>query len=139
MEPLPRPVLNFLRERVLELRTRCPRSSIHPVLNVGVPGHADLCRTSPAEDNLDQGLRASLLAALLEVARSGDGLERAPWVWVERGGVTDWHDLDADWLPPTLQAYAEGGLPATFVVVTRNGWVDPRSGVGRWWKRLRVR
>jgi hypothetical protein len=38
-----------------------------------------------------------------------------------------------------VAAFAEVGEDATFVVVTRHGWADPRSGVGRTWKRIRQR
>jgi hypothetical protein len=38
-----------------------------------------------------------------------------------------------------VAAFAEREEDATFVVVTRHGWTDPRSGVGRTWRRIRER
>jgi hypothetical protein len=47
--------------------------------------------------------------------------------------------VDADWVAPVLAAHAESRRDATFVVVTRHGRTDPRTGVGRRWKRIRGR
>ena len=62
----------------------------------------------------------------------------APWVWLTRSGELALHDLDVAWLAAAATAYAEAGADLTMVVVTRRGWRDPRSGVGRTWVRLRV-
>ena len=49
------------------------------------------------------------------------------------------HDVDAAWLAAAGQAFGESGRHLTLVVVTRQGWWDPRSGTSRVWKRLRAR
>jgi hypothetical protein len=46
-------------------------------------------------------------------------------------------DVDAAWLGPSLGAAAERGLDPSYVVVTRHGWLDPRSGLRRTWRRIR--
>jgi hypothetical protein len=43
------------------------------------------------------------------------------------------------WLAPTVAAAGERGVDVAFVVVTRHGWVDPRSGLRQEWKRIRQR
>ncbi len=48
-------------------------------------------------------------------------------------------DVDLAWLAAARAAYAEAELPLVMVVVSRTAWRDPRSGVGRSWRRLRVR
>ena len=40
------------------------------------------------------------------------------------------HDADVLWGSATRAAYAEAGLVPTFVVVTRDGWVDPPPASG---------
>ena len=48
-------------------------------------------------------------------------------------------DVDADWLGPLLRSAEEGGVDLVYVVVTRHGWVDPRTDVRREWRRIRDR
>jgi hypothetical protein len=60
-------------------------------------------------------------------------------VWLTRAGPLDLQDVDAAWLAAARIATAEAGVSLTMVVVTRHGWLDPRSGVRREWKRLRQR
>jgi hypothetical protein len=48
-------------------------------------------------------------------------------------------DVDAAWLGPTIAAAAERGTDPAYVVVTRHGWFDPRSGLRAEWKRIRPR
>ena len=60
-------------------------------------------------------------------------------VWLARPGDLDWQDADADWLSAARAAFGEAGVALRFVVVTRDGWVDPRSGGGVAWRRLRDR
>jgi hypothetical protein len=74
-------------------------------------------------------------------ASAGDGVavaQVAPLVWLtRRGDPVVLQDVDARWLAAARAAYAEAGVPLTFVVVGRRGWHDPRSGTGRTWVRLR--
>jgi len=60
-------------------------------------------------------------------------------IWLTRPGSLALEDVDAQWLRAARSAAAEAGVALTLVVVTRSGWVDPRSGACRVWKRLRER
>jgi hypothetical protein len=88
------------------------------------------------EARFDHALRAEVVGAMLHRARSVTAL---PALWLARPGELSWHDLDAEWLAAALTAYAEASARLTFVVVTKRGWYDPRSGARRQWKRLRQR
>ena len=135
-EPLAPTTAEALRRAVLLLRSSERRRAFAPVLHVGSPGaHAASYDVAPREP-LDQSLRADVVAALLRRV----GWERAdPLVWLTRPGELFLHDVDAAWLAAADQSCSETGRPLTFVVVTRQGWWDPRSDVRRVWKRLRGR
>ena len=135
-EPLTGTAAESLRRAVLQLRVTERRRTFAPVLHVGVPGGHAASYDVPAREAFDQSLRADVVAALLRRVRA----EHAdPLVWLTRPGELVLHDVDADWLAAAGQSCSETGLPLTFVVVTRQGWWDPRSGVRRVWKRLRTR
>lgn len=107
------------------------RQHFAPVVHLGVPGLQE--RSAPAHPaTSDHALRCDLVAAML--ART----EGPHLVWLTRPGELTLHDVDAAWLSATLAAYAEAGRDLTWVVVTRRGWWDPRSGVRRTWQRVRV-
>jgi hypothetical protein len=107
------------------------RRRFAPLLHVGLPGVRTM--TVPAHPSGgDHALRSDLVAAML--ART----EGPHLVWLTRPGELSWHDADAAWLPASTAAYAEAGRDLTWVVVTRRGWWDPRSGVRRTWQRVRV-
>lgn len=108
------------------------RAHFPAVLHVGTPGGA----TSTVVDDprWDAGLRADVAAAVL---RCRDGSTAT--AWVTRPGDLDLQDVDVAWLGPVLRSAEENGVDVTFVVVTRHGWVDPRSGVRREWRRIRDR
>ena len=72
-------------------------------------------------------------------AGSAGGTTGQPLVWLTRPGELALHDVDAAWTTACAAAYAEAGTPFTMVVVTRQGWWDPRSDVRRVWRRLRER
>jgi hypothetical protein len=132
VEPLPRRTTRLLRRAVLDLALSEHRAQVPPVLHTGMPGGPV---TSVVDDrSWDHGLRTDIVATVL--AATG---EPAPLTWLTRGGPGSWQDVDAAWLGPVLAAYAEQRRDLTFVVVTRHGWTDPRSGVGRRWKRIRRR
>ena len=59
--------------------------------------------------------------------------------WLTRPGGLELQDVDLAWLRVVAAVNGETGRSLPFVVVTRGGWRDPRSGVGRSWRRLRVR
>nr|WP_218851809.1 hypothetical protein [Nocardioides panaciterrulae] len=122
-----------LRRAVLDLAGEARRRP--PVrVNVGDPTGS---RASFVEEpGLDHALRADVLAALVARTR---GATRVPLVWLTRSGEAVLQDADAAWLAAARSAYAEAGLPLTLVVVTRQGWWDPRSGTARAWLRPRDR
>jgi hypothetical protein len=81
----------------------------------------------------DHGLRTEMIGALLRARHD------PTWVWVTRSGPLTLQDVDAAWLGPTVAAAAERGVDVAYVVVTRHGWTDPRSGLCQEWKRIRQR
>ncbi len=134
--PLPPDTEAALRLAVLQLRSHERRRVFGPVLHVGWPDGPQTSYADGAREVLDQGLRADLVAVML---RRADRPGPAPLVWVTRTGELALHDIDASWLAASGQAFGEAGRPLTMVVVTRQGWWDPRSGTQRVWKRLRAR
>ena len=134
--PLPPDTEAALRQAVLQLRSGERRRVFAPVLHVGWPGGPQASYAADARELFDQALRADLVAAMLRrVERPGI----VPLVWVTRTGEHTLHDVDAAWLAAAGQAFGEAGRQLTLVVVTRQGWWDPRSGARRVWKRLRTR
>lgn len=125
-----------LRRAVLQHCSGERRRVFEPVLHVGVPGRVQTSYAAPPRESLDPGVRTDVVAALL---RRVDEPGAVPLVWVTRTGEHSLHDVDAAWLAAAAQAFAEAGRPLTFVVVTRQGWWDPRSGARRVWQRLRAR
>lgn len=135
-EPLAARRGRALRAAVLSFKAGERRRVFAPVLRVGEPGGPSVGHGVRADEVLDHALRTDVVAALLLRARP---LASPPVVWLTRPGEPAWHDVDAVWLPAAEAAYAEAGVPLTFVVVTRQGWYDPRSGLTRRWRRLRDR
>ncbi len=105
-------------------------------MHVGVPGGAEEVFAVVPDEPLDHGLRTDVVAALLQRSRRGSVV---PMVWLTRPGPLELQDVDAQWLSAARSAAAEAGVALTLVVVTRRGWVDPRSGARRVWKRPRER
>jgi len=120
-----------LRQAVLDLATGDRRRHVPAVLHVGTPGGAT--RSVPDGADWDHGLRTEIVGAMLRAT------DDPPWVWVTRSGPLSLQDVDAAWLRATLAAAAERGVEVAYVVVTRHGWRDPRSGLGREWRRIRRR
>jgi hypothetical protein len=140
-EPLSREREAQLRRLVIEHHRDERRRRFAPVLHLGWPGRPEVGRVvepvperSGEADGLDHGLRCDLLAALVKRARDRDAL-----AWLTRPGPLDLQDVDAGWLRAVASVSGEAGHDLGLVVVTRRGWRDPRSGVGREWRRLRVR
>ncbi len=120
-----------LRVAVLSLARSEHRRHVPPVLHVGVPGGP---QTTIADDPAwDHGLRTEVVGAVLRARRD------PPWVWLTRSGPMSLQDPDVAWLGPTVAAAAERGTDVAFVVVTRHGWTDPRSGLRQEWRRIRQR
>jgi hypothetical protein len=143
VEPVPRSLLQELRLVVARLRRVQPRGAFSPGVHVGTTADHCVSFIPGVTDALDDGLRVDVLTSLLLRSRTGTPTispgDSAPLVWLSRPGTPQWHDFESAWLGPAVRAYAEAGLPLTLVVVTKGGWVDPRSGVGRSWVRLRLR
>jgi hypothetical protein len=129
--PLSSEDARLLRRAVLDLATADRRRYVPPVLRLGVPGGDVLSITD--DPSWGHGLRTEVVGAMLRAA--GD----PPWVWVTRSGPLTMQDVDAAWLGATLSAAAERAVDVAYVVVTRHGWTDPRSGLGRQWRRIRTR
>jgi hypothetical protein len=105
------------------------RRRFPPTVQIGVPGGPT---TAVVDDQAwDHGLRTDIVGAALRAR--GD----PRWVWVTRSGTLGLEDVDAAWLGPTVAAAAERGAEVCFVVVTRHGWTDPRSGARQEWQRIR--
>jgi hypothetical protein len=131
-EPLTLRTTRLLRRAVLDLARGEHRAHFAPILHTGLPGGPDV---SVSDDlTWDHGLRTDIVATVLGAVTDPGAL-----TWLTRSGTGVLHDVDAAWLGPVLAAHAEHGRDPTFVVVTRHGWTDPRSGVCRHWKRIRQR
>ena len=132
LDPVPSRDRRLLREAVLDLATTEHRHHFPPVLHVGTPGGTDRHRDRrPRGGTTGCGPR-------WWAPCSGRSRTRA-WVWVTRVGPLSLQDVDVAWLGPTVTAAHERGSDPAFVVVTRHGWRDPRSGVGQEWRRIRRR
>ena len=133
-EPLPAHTRRLLRRAVHE---HAAAERLHggrpPTLHVGVPGGGVASLDLEHAEPTDPGLRTDVVAALRH--RAGPAPDQL--VWLTRGGGLDLEDVDARWLTGARAAYDEAQAPLTFVVVTRHGWRDPRSGLGRTWARVR--
>lgn len=132
LDPLPAPDRRLLRAAVLALATTEHRRRFPPVLHVGTPGGPTVTVTD--DPAWDHGLRTELMGAVLR------SLHDPRWVWVTRAGtLTPLQDVEAAWLSPAMAAAQERGCDPAFVVVTRHGWRDPRSGTTQRWLRIRQR
>lgn len=141
LDPLPHGLDRLLRRAVLDHVTSEHRRSHAPVIHAGLPGEAV---TSLSWDNhrLDHALRTDALEALLRrldrPAATGAGTGWClPFVWLTRRGTLELQDIDLLWSSAAGTAAAELGRAVPMVVVTRQGWCDPRSGTTRTWRRLR--
>jgi hypothetical protein len=131
LDPLPARDRRLLREAVLALATGEHRRRFPPVLHVGTPGGPTL--TVRDDPDWDHGLRTEIVGAALR------SLDDPAWIWLTRAGNLTFQDVDAAWLGPVVAAAHERGSDPAYVVVTRHGWRDPRSGASRHWRRIRSR
>ena len=132
-EPLSPADLTLLRHLVVEHKAVERRHRFPAVLHLGGPGRPEVGRVAQGEADLDHALRCDVLEAMLR--RSAGPL----MTWLTRPGGLEPQDVDLAWLRVVAAVNGETGRSLPFVVVTRDGWRDPRSGVGRSWRRLRVR
>ncbi|CAN5383368.1 hypothetical protein BH09ACT6_BH09ACT6_19020 [soil metagenome] len=124
----------FLRRMVVDHVTSERRRTFPPVLHVGRPGLsvADL----PLDDEpFDHALRTDALEAM--VRRLHDPDAPRPLVWLTRRGTLEAQDIDLRWSSAAQAAAAELSHDLPMVVVTRQGWRDPRTGAAHTWRRLR--
>jgi hypothetical protein len=139
-EPVSRPLQQLLRQAVLAHATGESRRVYPPVLHAGVPGRSARRFLVEPDEELDHALRTDVVEALV---RPGVERGRVPLLWLTRREAATGPDADApvdhDWLAATTAAGRELGVLLDLVVVTRRGWHDPRTGVGRRWKRIRQR
>jgi len=138
-EPLPRPLADALRRAALAQARAEHRRRFPYVVHAGDPGGAEEVLALAAGEPDDHAIRTDVLASMLCRAgrRPGRHGHPAPLVWVTRPGPLELQDQDASWLAAARAAAGEAGVPLVFVVVTRDGWWDPRSGLRRVWRRLR--
>lgn len=123
---------SLLREAVLLHREQERRRHFPARLNVGVPGQHT--QTYAESEPSDHGLRTDIVGAMLErTALIAD----SRIAWLTRPGRLMPHDVDSRWASAVRCARGEAGVPLDFVVVTREGWYDPLTGVSRSWVRLR--
>lgn len=139
-DPPGRAIGTALRSQVAALRARSPRGkAVFPVRIAALPALPGPAAgpefTVGSGEHLDLAARTEAVGTLLDLA--GD-TERPPWLLLFRPGRPGVHDADAEWLAAALAAYGETGRELTFVVITRTGWYDPRSGACRTWARLRT-
>jgi hypothetical protein len=134
MAPITRATHVALREAVLDLKEHERRRHFPVALRAGVPGPASWAYVVERGEQPDQALRTEVAAALLLRCREA---EVGTLLWLTRPGDLNGADADAAWGAAVRAAAAEAGLPVDFVVVTRDGWRDPASGVERRWRRLR--
>ena len=142
--PITRATHVTLRAAVLDFRETEHRRRPPATVHVGLPGRCMASFAPGPGEAPDAALAVDVVGGLLQRARRELsallGPEHPlPITWLTRAGSPAVHDADVLWGSATRSAYAEAGLVPTFVVVTRDGWVDHATGVGREWRRLRRR
>lgn len=133
VDPLSPDLRRGLRRAVMEHAEQERRRRHLCVVHVGTPAGSQVM-VPVHEGETDHTLRVDVLAAALAREPGPDVL-----LWLTRTGPLELQDVDASWLASALAAAAEAHRDLTFVVVTRHGWWDPRSGTRTTWKRLRQR
>jgi hypothetical protein len=124
-----------LRLEVGRLRQRESRRRYDVTVHVGTPGGARCSLVVPSRqlDDHDRQLRVEILVDMLERAVGADH------AWLTRPGRPDVHDLDLEWLAAATTAFGVHGRPLHgFYAMTREGWLDVRTGERRVWRRLRL-
>ncbi len=133
-EPVERTVQQLLRRAVVDHALAEHRRDFPPALQVGVPGIR--VRRFEIAASSDHALRTDVVEAMLRPAVAKGVV---PLLWLTRRGDTAPHDIDGSWASAVHAAGGELGLALGLVIVTRRSWHDPRTGVSRTWKRIRVR
>jgi hypothetical protein len=133
-EPVSRAHQALLRRLVHEHKAGERRHRFPAVLHLGGPGRPESGRVEESQAVLDHSLRCDLLEAMLRRAPAGPLM-----TWLTRPGDLEPQDVDLVWLRAVGAVNGETGRSLPYLVVTRDGWRDPRSGVSRTWRRLRDR
>ncbi|MDQ4113143.1 MAG: hypothetical protein M3306_18910 [Actinomycetota bacterium] len=143
-EPLSPVLEKRLRRAVLDHTATEHRRSFLALVHLGIPGGKEVAHAHREDEPTDQWLRTDIIHSMRRRVGVPD-----PIVWLTRPaeakpeaigtGSLEVEDVDLRWLAAARAAFREIGAPLTYVVVTRNAWVDPRSGLSRRWKRLRYR
>jgi hypothetical protein len=133
-EPVSRTDQALLRRLVLDHKTSERRRRFPAVLHLGGPGRPDTGRVDESEATFDHALRCDVLEAMLRRAPAGPLMS-----WLTRPGDLGVQDVDLAWRRAVTTVNGETGRSLPFLVVTRQGWTDPCSGVSRSWRRLRER
>jgi hypothetical protein len=136
VEPVPDALHLLLRRAVLDLVEGESRRRFPPVLHVGRPGGPAATFEPDRGEAADHALRVDVVEAL--VRRVGRGPD-PPLVWLTRPGPLEIQDLDLNWLAAAAVAAGELDVGLRMIVVNRRSWRDPRTSVGREWRRLRRR
>ena len=124
----------LLRRLVLDHKASERRHRFPAALHLGGPGRPETGRVDESEAELDHALRCDVLEAMLRRSRGGPMM-----TWLTRPGSLEVQDVDLAWLRAVAAVNGETGRSLPYLVVTREGWRDPWSGVGRSWRRLRNR
>ncbi|MBM7515232.1 hypothetical protein [Nocardioides nitrophenolicus] len=132
-EPVPTLLERVLQRAVRDHAAAEGRRRLPPALHVGIPGGAVRSFELVPGEVLDLALRIELVEAMCRDPLARDVV---PLLWLTRG--PDGPDVeDLAWAAAAGCAGPELGVRLDLVVVTRRSWLDPRSGVGRRWTRLR--
>jgi len=123
-----------LRRLVLDHKAAERRRRFPAVLHLGAPGRPESGRVDESAAALDHALRCDVLEAMLRRATVGPLM-----TWLTRPGDLDVQDVDLAWLRAVATVNAETGRLLPYLLVTREGWLDPASGVCRTWRRVRAR
>ncbi len=135
-EPVPVPLEDQLRTAVVEHRRSEVRRE-HPVgVHAGPPGGPRARFVAPwpgppgragGAEPLDHAARCDVVGRLLDALPATP----VPLLWLTRPASHEDPDEDRAWLAAALGAAAERGVDPHWVIVTTEGWHDPRSGVLR--------
>lgn len=136
-EPLLPALGKVLRRAVVDHARGEERRAFRPVLHVGFPGGDQRTLELREGWRLDQALRVDMIEA---ITRGHLDQGRVPLLWLTRAdGEEATTGEDLAWAAAARAAGTELGVALDLVVVTRHSWHDPRTGVGRAWRRARDR
>lgn len=134
-EPVQAILGRVLRRAVADHAAGERRRVFPVVLHCGFPGSAHRTLTVDPTWRLDEALRVDVVEA---ITRDHLAAGKVPLLWLTRpeGGEATTSD-DLAWAAAVRAAGAELGAVLDLVVITRTSWHDPRTGVGRRWRRMR--